>query len=32
MDLVSFETQQEYEWVKQKLGGKYNFKLFRPLL
>ena len=22
MDLVSFETQQEYEWVKQKLGGK----------
>ena len=30
MDLVSFETQQEYEWVKQKLGGKYNYIKLSP--
>ena len=22
MDLVSFESQDEYEWVKQRMGGK----------
>ena len=25
MDLVSFETADEYEWVKQRMGGKLVF-------
>ena len=25
MDLVSFETADEYEWVKQRMGGKLGF-------
>jgi hypothetical protein len=25
MDLVSFETRAEYEWVKQRLGGVQFF-------
>jgi hypothetical protein len=24
MDLVSFETREEYEWVKSQMGGQYQ--------
>ena len=28
MDLVSFETQDEYEWVKQRMSGEYGSFFF----
>ena len=31
MDLVSFETQDEYEWVKQRMSGEYGSFLLLPI-
>ena len=28
MDLVSIETREEYEWIKQQMGGQYRGKGF----
>ena len=31
MDLVSFETQDEYEWVKQRMSGEYGSFFLLPI-